>query len=82
MYHLLGHKETLRDIFTRFDVNKDGRLTPEEFRRALDKFNVVVTEELISTIFAKYDTNRELRMVQKNFSSGCLVQIPYSVAPS
>jgi len=69
IYDLFGRKENLKEAFTRFDVNRDGKVTAQELRRALDSLNIDVTDDMISILFSKYDTNHDSTVDYEEFNN-------------
>lgn len=54
----------LKNLFIKYDLNKDGLLTQRELRRALKEF---LTEETINSIFNEYDISGEKKLTFDEF---------------
>ena len=48
----------LQKLFNQIDVNKDGVVTKDELKEALEYINLIISDKQIDTIFRKYDDNK------------------------
>jgi Ca2+-binding EF-hand superfamily protein len=60
-----------------FDLNDNGSVELDEFKRGLDKFGCVFKDNEISALFTKYDTNNSGTLDYEEFSK-CIMNIDIS----
>jgi hypothetical protein len=52
--------EEMEAAFTKADANKDGKLTPAEFKETLpEQFKAQVTDDMLPQIIARRDTDKD-----------------------
>lgn len=56
---LFSKSSNARKIFRLFDEDKSGSLTYEEYREALEFFNITMSDENFAVMIAEVDTNRD-----------------------
>lgn len=57
----------VRDIFRRFDADRDGVMTLGEFKRALEKFSFMLSEEEVIMIMKHFDTRKDGQVSYNEF---------------
>lgn len=65
MYPESKHKDlVLKKLFIKYDLNRDGLISYQEFRRALQE---ILTREAVDTIFSEYDINGDGKLTFDDF---------------
>jgi calcium-dependent protein kinase len=64
--------DELRKLFIAVDFNGDGRITTDEFVRALTSFGIKYSEEEIKKLMNKLDTNHNGYIDYTEFLAGCM----------
>lgn len=62
----------VRDIFRRFDTDRDGVITFDEFKKAVEKFNFMLSEEEIVQLMRHFDTRRDGQISYNEFCDALL----------
>merc|ERR1712178_608580 len=57
----------VRDVFRRFDEDKDGVLTHAEFKRAVAKYGFRLSDEEITVLFQHFDTRGDGQISYNEF---------------
>lgn len=62
----------IRDIFRRFDEDKDGVLTHSEFKRALARYNFQLSDPEVTTIMKYFDSRQDGQVSYNEFCDAVL----------
>eukprot|EP00401_Gymnodinium_catenatum_P036698 CAMPEP_0117501572 /NCGR_PEP_ID=MMETSP0784-20121206/23369_1 /TAXON_ID=39447 /ORGANISM="" /LENGTH=749 /DNA_ID=CAMNT_0005296833 /DNA_START=115 /DNA_END=2364 /DNA_ORIENTATION=+ len=62
----------VRDIFRRFDTDHDGVLTLAEFKKGLEKFGFMLSDEEVVTIMKHFDTREDGQISYNEFCDALL----------
>lgn len=66
-------KKKVQQVFNHFDEDESGRLTINEFGRALERFGLCLAQEQLRDFFKRYDKNGDGTLDIQEFS-GCITE--------